>query len=92
MAKKRHPPKVKSFNSLYQMCSEGDTYWQNAVIGTLTNFGCDHLKSDNKEESEWQRSYYGLQRYLDALCSEYEVPEDKAEKEVLAEINAIARL
>jgi hypothetical protein len=82
--------KYKNLREVYEKARGGDEQTQRTIIGTLENLGCDHLATKTmKSQEKWSQYWDGLSRYIDALCSEYGVREDKAEKEVLAEINGL---
>jgi len=86
--------KIAKFSSLsdaYSRAMSGEEDAQKCIIGCLNNLGCDHLASSGypgEKSEKWQRYYRGLQEYISALVGEYGVHEDKAEKEILAELNA----
>ena len=87
--------KAKKFYNLidaHQRATNGEELAQKSIIGCLNNLGCDHLAEKSKyapsDEPKWKRYWRGLQEYVSALVCEYGETEAKAEKEVLAELNA----
>lgn len=84
--------KIKSLHDLYSRCEAGDEAAQRLAIGTLQQFGCEHLADSfrgPKSDPKWRRYFRGIHRYFDSLCGEYGIPEGKAEREIVAEINNV---
>lgn len=85
--------KFKSMHDLYQRCDSGDEQAQRICIGALQNLGCDHLAEPSKrcapDRPKWYWFYRGMEQYIEALICEYGVHEDKAFREVLAEVNNV---
>jgi hypothetical protein len=85
--------KFKSLRDASTRADAGDEVAQRCIIGFISNTGCDHLMTSHrkmygdKERTKWQAAWMGLNEYISALVGEYGVPEVKAEKEVLAELN-----
>lgn len=85
MAKAKTKKKYKSFHELRDACDNGDVEARALVIRALINLGGEHLASGSGEP--WERSYRGLQNYINALIAEYGQDETDAEIGVLAEVN-----
>lgn len=79
--------KFKSLSDTFKRAAAGEEDAQRAIIGCLSNFGCEHLAHCN-QQPKWKASWFGLQDYIGALVGEYGESETKAEREVLAELNA----
>ena len=85
-------PKFKSWRDLYDRAKGGDEMAQKAIICGLSNLG--HTPTSmgygyDKKSSLWQRAYHGLQEYIGALVGEYGETEEKAEEDILAEVNHV---
>lgn len=87
-------PRVFSMRQLYERCtvdSDLRTRWQELVIATLQNLGSEHLAIApillHRKAVEWECAYYGLDRYMMVLQSEYRMTCEEALRHVLDEIN-----
>lgn len=83
--------KIKKFASLYDLrerCRAGDVAAQQCCIGLLHNLGCEHLAA-TRNQTKWENYYAGIEQYIMSLVGEYGQSEDKAEREVLAELNNV---
>ena len=95
VTKTKKLPKVKSWSELWALCvgtpnTPPDTRWQKVVIGALENLGNPTLRyNPSKGDVLWRCAYYGLQAYIDAMVGEYGETEDKAERQVLDEVNFV---
>ncbi len=92
MAKVKRLPKVSSFRDLYEKAKE-DPRYQALCIAGAENLGWMDHPSESKylpNKEKWARAHYWLsQTYVGALVGEYGESEDKAFREVLAEVNHV---
>lgn len=96
MAKSKSTPKVKkvkSWGEAFQRAAKGDLMMRKAFAACLSNLGGMHLDDNESMRRQfpneyWKACYHSLQEYISALVGEYGESEFKAEKEVLAELNA----
>jgi hypothetical protein len=81
---------VKSMSELWQLAKADENY-QRLCIVALNNLGCDHLAESSRRwhPVKWEAYFNGLNQYIESLVCEYSQSEDKAVKDVLAEINGV---
>ena len=85
--------RAKTWTDLYLLASTpgpDQERWQKVVIVGLHNLGCDHLANGRRQVgAKWIRYYHGLQDYVGSLVGEYGIPEGKAFRETLDEVNNV---